>query len=96
MISQFFTNIGISCDIIYQILHVISCLDVNCELESKYPSVQVTKSGVAMKAVLKLSEHHLVVYMEGLLAVCPYVNCPFDFCAKRVAEAVAAIARQRT
>jgi hypothetical protein len=53
VISQSFTNIGISCDIIYEISHVI--LDVKCE--SQYPSVQatVTKSGAALKAVLKLS-----------------------------------------
>jgi hypothetical protein len=35
------------------------------------------------------------MYMEGLLAVCPYVNCPFDShanIAKDVAEAVSAAA----
>ena len=52
------------------------------------PSVQATKSGAALKAVPKLSKH-LVAYMEGLLAVSPYVNGPFDSRAKSVAEAVA-------
>jgi hypothetical protein len=61
-------------------------LDVKCE--TQYPSVQATKSGAALKAVPKLSKH-LVAYMEGLLAVSPYVNGPF---AKGVAEAVAAAA----
>jgi hypothetical protein len=60
-------EIGISCDIIYRISHVI--LDVKCE--THYPSVQAIKSGVALKAVPKLSKH-LVVYMEGLLAVRPF------------------------
>ena len=64
-------------------------MDVKCE--SQYPSVQATKSGAALKAVPKLSKH-LVAYMEGLLAVSPYVNCPFDSRAKGVAEAVAAAA----
>ena len=61
--------------------------------ESQYPSVQATKSGAALKAVQKLSKH-LIVYMEDLLTVCPlaYMNCPFDSCAKGVAEAVAAAA----
>jgi hypothetical protein len=27
--------------------------------------------------------------MDGLVAVSPYVNCPFDSCTKGVAEAVA-------
>jgi hypothetical protein len=71
MISQPFTNIGISCDIIYQISYVI--LDV--KYETQYPLVQATKSGAALKAVPKLSKH-LVAYMEGLLAVSPYVNGP--------------------
>ena len=64
-------------------------MDVKCE--SQYPSVQATKSGAALKAVPKLSKH-LVAYMEGLLAVSPYVNGPFDSRAKGVAEAVAAAA----
>ena len=64
-------------------------LDVKCE--TQYPSVQATKSGAALKAVPKLSKH-LVAYMEGLLAVSPYVNGPFDSRAKGVAEAVAAAA----
>ena len=58
------------------------------------PSVQATKSGAALKAVPKQSKH-LVAYMEGLLAVSPYVNGPFDSHAKGVAvvaEAVAAAA----
>jgi hypothetical protein len=54
-------------------------LDVKCE--TQYPSVQATKSGAALKAVPKLSKH-LVAYMEGLLAVSPYVNGPFDSHAK--------------
>jgi hypothetical protein len=89
MTSQPFTNIGISCDIIYWISHVI--LDVKCE--TQYPSVQATKSGAALKAVPKLSKH-LVAYMEpeGLHAVSPYVNGPFKSRAKGVAEAVAAAA----
>jgi hypothetical protein len=48
------------------------------------PSVQAIKSGAALKAVPKLSKH-LVPYMEGLLAVSPYVNGPFDSHAKGVA-----------
>ena len=84
MISQSFSNVSISCYIIYLILHVI--LDINCE--SQYPSVQATISGAALKAVPKLSKN-LVAYM---LAVCPYVNCPFDSRAKGVAEAVASAA----
>jgi hypothetical protein len=59
----------------------------------QYPLVQATKSGTALKAVLKLSKHHFVLYMKGLLAVCPYVNSPFDShanIAKDVAEAVSA------
>jgi hypothetical protein len=62
--------------------------------ENSVPSVQATKSGAALKAVPKLSKH-LVAYMEGLLAVSPYVNGPFDSHAKGVAvlaEAVAAAA----
>ena len=47
------------------------------------PSVQATKSGAALKAVPKQSKH-LVAYMEGLLAVSPYVNGPFDSHAKGV------------
>ena len=61
-------------------------LDINCE--SQYPSVQATISGAALKAVPKLSKN-LLAYM---LAVCPYVNCPFDSRAKGVAEAVASAA----
>jgi hypothetical protein len=64
-------------------------LDVKCE--TQYPSVQATKSGAALKEVPKLSKH-LVAYMEGLLAMSPYVNGPFDSRAKGVAEAVAATA----
>jgi hypothetical protein len=44
-------------------------LDVKCE--THYPSVQAIKSGAALKAVPKLSKH-LVVHMEGLLAVRPF------------------------
>jgi hypothetical protein len=62
-------------------------LDVKCE--TQYPSVQATKSGAALKVVPKLSKH-LVAYMEGLLAVSPYVNGPFYSSAKGVAEPVAA------
>jgi hypothetical protein len=65
-------------------------LNVKCELESQYPLVQATKSGAALKEVLNLSKHHLFVYMESLLTVCPYTNCLFDSRAKGVAEAVAA------
>jgi hypothetical protein len=65
--------------------------DIETLAESQYPSVQATKSGAALKAVPKLSKH-LVAYMEGLLAVSPYVNGPFDSRAKGVAEAVAAAA----
>jgi hypothetical protein len=64
-------------------------MDIKCG--SQYPSVQATKSGAALKVVLKLSKH-LVAYIESLLAVCPYVNGPFNFQAKGVAEAVAAVA----
>ncbi len=64
-------------------------MDVKCE--TQYPSVQATKSGAALKAVPKLSKH-LIAYMEGLLAVSPYVNGPFISRAKGVAEAVAAAA----
>ena len=53
--------------------------------------VQATKSGAALKAVPKLSKH-LVAYMEGLLAVSPYVNSPFDSHAKGVAVLVEAVA----
>jgi hypothetical protein len=55
------------------------------------------KSGAvqpALKAVQKLSKH-IVAYMEafkGLLAVSPYVDCPFYSCAQSVAEAGAALA----
>jgi hypothetical protein len=52
------------------------------------------KSGAVLKAVLKLSKH-IVTYMEaskGLLAVSPFVVCPFYSLAKSVAEAVAAAA----
>jgi hypothetical protein len=52
--------------------------------ETSVPSVQATKSGAALKAVPKLSKN-LVAYMEGLLAVSPYVNGPFDSHAKGVA-----------
>ena len=48
-------------------------LDV--KYETQYPLVQATESGAALKAVPKLSKH-LVAYMEGLLAVSPYVNGP--------------------
>ena len=55
------------------------------------PSVQATKSGAALKAVPKQSKH-LVAYMEGLLAVSPYVNGPFDSHAKGVAVLAEAVA----
>ena len=62
---------------------ILDYLDINCE--SQYPSVQATISGAALKTVPKLSKN-LVAYM---LAVCRYVNCPFDSRAQGVAEAVA-------
>jgi hypothetical protein len=48
-------------------------------------------TGPALKEVPKLSKH-LAAYVEGLLAVSPYVNGPFDSRAKGVVEAVAAAA----
>jgi hypothetical protein len=48
-------------------------------------------TGPALKVVLKLSKH-LAAYVEGLLAVSPYVNDPFNSRAKGVVEAVAAAA----
>jgi hypothetical protein len=65
--------------------------DIETLAETQYPSVQATKFGAALKAVPKLSKH-LVAYMEGLLALSPYVNGPFYSRAKGVAEAVAAVA----
>jgi hypothetical protein len=67
-------------------LHVLqaSVEDIETLVETQYPSVQATKSGTALKAVLKLFEH-LVTYMEGLLAISPYVNGPFDSRTKGVA-----------
>jgi hypothetical protein len=44
MISQSLTNIGMSCDIIYDISHVI--LDVKCK--SQHPSVQATVTNLAL------------------------------------------------
>jgi hypothetical protein len=38
---------------------------------------------------LKLSKHLFVVYMDGLLAVCPYINCPLYSPARGVSVAVA-------
>jgi hypothetical protein len=52
-------------------------------------SVQATKSCAALEAVPKLSKH-LDAYVEGQLAVSPYVNGPFDSRGKGVTEAVAA------
>jgi hypothetical protein len=96
MISQSFTNIGISCDIIKFLSHVI--LDVKCE--SQYPSVQAIVTNLALRSRLfrrlnPMLSKHTVAYMEaskGLLAVSPYVDCPLYSCAKSVAEAVAAAA----
>jgi hypothetical protein len=65
--------------------------DIETLAESQSSSVQATKSGAALLAVPKLSKH-LVAYMEGLLAVSPYVNGPFDSRAKGVSDAVAAAA----
>jgi hypothetical protein len=55
------------------------------------PRLQATKSGAALREVPKLSKY-LVSYMEGLLAVSPNVNGPFDSQSKGVAESVAAAA----
>ena len=57
-------------------------------ISQSYLELHSTISGAALKAVPKLSKN-LVAYM---LAVCPYVNCPFDSCAKGVAEAMASAA----
>jgi hypothetical protein len=51
----------------------------------------VPKLSKHIVAVPKLSKH-LVTHMEGLLAVSPYVNGPFDSRDMGVAEAVAAAA----
>jgi hypothetical protein len=59
----------------------------------QYPLVQATKSGASLKEVPKLC-NLLVAYMEGLLAMSPYLNCPFNSRAKGVAEAVAAVSLQ--
>jgi hypothetical protein len=61
-----------------------SVKDIETLAEIQYTSVQATKSGTALKAVLKRFKH-LVAYMEGLLAISPYVNGPFDSRAKGVA-----------
>jgi hypothetical protein len=58
---------------------------VNCK--TQYPLVQATKSGAELKAVLKLSKH-LISFMEGLLAVSPYVNGPFNFHVPRVLQSL--------
>jgi hypothetical protein len=50
-----------------------SVKDIERLAGTQYPSVQATKSGAGLKAIPKLSKH-LVAYMEGLLAVSPYVN----------------------
>ena len=53
--------------------------------ESQYLSIAASKSGAALKAIPKISKH-LVAYMEGLVAVSPYQDGPFDSRAKGVAE----------
>jgi len=53
--------------------------------ESQYLSIAASKSGAALKAIPKISKH-LVAYMEGLVAVSPYKDGPFDSRAKGVAE----------
>jgi hypothetical protein len=61
----------------------------------------IQQNYIIYNSVLKLSKHlaavpklskHLVTHIEGLLAVSPYVNGPFDSRAMGVAEAVAAAA----
>ena len=53
--------------------------------ESQYVSIAASKSGAALKAIPKISKH-LVAYMEGLVAVSPYMHGVFDPRAKGIAE----------
>jgi calcineurin-like phosphoesterase len=68
--------------------------DIETLAESQYTwtipwsNFQATKSGAALQA-LKETSKNLIVYMEGLLAMSPYVNGPFDSRTKGVAEAEA-------
>lgn len=52
---------------------------------SEYPPIEASPSGPALKAVPKISKQ-LVAYLEGLVAVSPYKDGPFDSRAHGVAE----------
>ena len=67
---------NLSCNTVEEIEHLA---------ESQYLSIAASKSGAALKAIPKISKH-LVAYMEGLVAVSPYQDGPFDSRAKGVAE----------
>ena len=62
--------------------------------ESQYLSIAASKSGDALKAVPKLSQN-FVAYIQGLVALSPYQNGPFDSRAKGVAEHASAEALSR-
>ena len=66
----------LSCNTVEEVEHLA---------ESQYLSIAASKSGAALKAIPKISKH-LVAYMEGLVAVSPYKDGPFDSRAKGVAE----------